>query len=118
MDLVWASAKEALAMSDDPLLPLLKAIKLVTGTRPHCSTAIRWIRDGVRVGDVRIRLESCRVGSRHFARASAIRAFVDATTEGLNHVAPLLPTNKTMRSVSQRQKAIEQANAKLDELGI
>jgi len=105
-------------MSDDPLLPLLKAINQVTGTRPHYSTAIRWVRDGVRVGDVRVRLESSRVGSRHFARASAIRAFVDATTEGLNHVAPLPPTNKTMRSDSQRRKAFEQANAKLDELGI
>ncbi len=105
-------------MSNDPLLPLLKAINQVTGTRPHNSTAIRWIRDGVRVGDVRVRLESCRVGSRHFARASAIRAFIDATTEGLNQKVPLAPTNKPVRSDSQRRKAIEQANAKLDELGI
>ena len=105
-------------MSVDPLLPLLKAITQVTGTRPHCSTAIRWIRDGVRVGDVRIRLESNRVGSRHFVRASAVQAFIDATTEGLNHVAPSAPTNKSVRSDSQRRKAIEQANAKLDELGI
>ena len=105
-------------MSVDPLLPLLKAIKQVTGTRPHCSTAIRWIRDGVRVGDARIRLESTRVGSRHFVRASAVQAFVDATTEGLNQVAPSPPTNKPMRSDSQRRKAIEQANAKLDELGV
>ena len=105
-------------MSDDPLLPLLKAIKQVTGTRPHCSTAIRWIRDGVRIGDVRIRLESNRVGSRHFVRASAVQAFIDATTEGLNHVATVAPTIKSVRSDSQRRKAIEQANAKLDELGI
>ena len=105
-------------MSDDPLLPLLKAIKQVTGTRPHCSTAIRWIRDGVRVGDVRVRLESTRVGSRHFVRASAVQAFVDATTEGLNHVQTVAPTKKPMRSDSQRRKAIAQANARLDELGI
>ena len=105
-------------MSVDPLLPLLKAIKQVTGTRPHCSTAIRWIRDGVRVGDVRVRLESTRVGSRHFVRASAVQAFVDATTEGLNHVQTVAPTKKPMRSDSQRRKAIAQANARLDELGI
>ena len=113
-----ATIREAYVMTDEPLLPLAKAIKQVTGTSPHTSTAIRWITKGVRVGDRRVHLESKRVGARHFVTKSAVRVFVEATTEGLNQIQLMISTKPILRSEGQRRKAIEQANAKLDELGI
>jgi len=44
----------------------------------HISTVWRWMRDGVRVGDERVRLKSTRVGGRVFIMEEDASAFLTA----------------------------------------
>lgn len=55
---------------------LLDAIEEATGCRPHISTAIRWRTRGCHG----IRLDAVMIGNQWFSTASAVRAFVEATT--------------------------------------
>jgi len=47
----------------------------------HPATVIRWILDGIQVGDKRVRLEAVRIGSRWLTSDEALQRFADQLTE-------------------------------------
>ena len=48
----------------------------------HPATVLRWILDGIQVGDGRVHLEAVRVGSRWLTSDEAVRRFADQITNG------------------------------------
>ncbi len=83
------------------------------GGRPvHISCVLRWISNGVRLGDGRIvRLEAARVAGRWLTSEAALQRFIAAQNPGAIS-AP------TIRTPTQRQRASERAARELEKIGI
>ena len=92
----------------DEYLTFAEAAKRVPGTR-NISTIHRWRLRGVRG----VRLHTELYGGRRYVRASAIAAFVAATTEAGERSGDLAP-----RQNGQREDAILKAEQQLKEFGI
>ena len=58
-------------------LPIVQAVEKATGKRPHIQTVRRWIKKGVRG----IRLEASFVNGQYLTSTSAVKEYIDATTE-------------------------------------
>ena len=62
-------------MSEETLIPPIKAFEIVTGLRPHPSTINRWC---TRIRGTRLR--SWVVGGRRLTTIAEVRKFIDART--------------------------------------
>jgi len=90
-------------ISSERLLSLTEAAKSLPG-RPHISSIFRWLSNGVRG----VKLESCLIGGRRFTSQEALERFCAATTAAADGgPAPV-------RTSRQRQRAIEQAERRLN----
>ena len=58
-----------------PLLPLLER---ALGHRPSPPTIWRWCNRGIKVGDVRVKLDAKKIGGRFYASPDAVTAFIEA----------------------------------------
>jgi hypothetical protein len=78
-----------LALPQQPLLPVRRALQLELGWVPSAATVERWLTTGVRMPDgTRLRLKAWRVGGGHwrtsqaaaaeFARATVVETVVEA----------------------------------------
>ena len=94
--------------NNEKLLPLLSAVELATGQRPHPSTLHRWRLRGIRG----IRLETVRCGGRRLTSVEAVRRFLAETTAAVDGASTPARTSR------QRQAAIDRAEAELDAAGI
>ncbi|MGN6547671.1 MAG: DUF1580 domain-containing protein [Aureliella sp.] len=68
----------------EKLYPLVEAVELETGIRPHLTTCLRWSSRGSRG----IRLETCILGGRRLTSREAVRRYIDATTEARDGATP------------------------------
>jgi hypothetical protein len=65
----------------------------------HPATLIRWIVNGIQVGDHRVRLEAVRVGSRWLTSEEALQRFADQITLGQAHNArPTTTSDPTLQT--------------------
>lgn len=64
-------------------LPLVQAIKQVTGRHVHLSTALRWCQSRNRYSN---RLESWLVGGRRVTSVEAIRRYIEANTQAADRL--------------------------------
>jgi hypothetical protein len=86
----------------DHYLPLLTAVEVATGARPHLSTILRWCTKGAR-GRV---LESVVLGGRRMTTVRAVQAFM-VHCPGTSDLKLSIPADRT--------KAVAAAAAKLRE---
>jgi hypothetical protein len=84
------------------------------GSRPHLSTLLRWIRDGVGTPDGhRVRLGAVRIGSRWVTSRRSLQAFAEALTPQTDIEQAPVP-----RTPGQRSRASERAAQVLESAGI
>lgn len=83
--------------AEEKLLPLLKAVEMETGQRPHAATLHRWRLKGVSG----VQLETVRVGGRRFTSREAVRRFIERSTAAVDNVeAPLSETTTRSRDAA------------------
>lgn len=70
--------------SGERLFPVISAIELETGCRPHKGSAYRWMLKGAR----NVRLPFKMLGGRRVTSLEAVRRWVDAVTAAGNSSAP------------------------------
>ncbi|NLS96312.1 MAG: DUF1580 domain-containing protein [Planctomycetaceae bacterium] len=99
----------ALLANGGKLHRLSEAAKFLP-TRPNASTIWRWATKGVRG----VRLETVRVGGFHYVSEEALEAFLEATNEPTQPVAPV----KQPRTAKQRRESARRAQAILARAGI
>jgi len=87
------------------LLPLVEAVHLATGLRPHLSTPIRW---GLR-GSSGVKLQTKLVGGRRYTTVLWVQQFVEA----VNQVKNCDPT--PMATPKQQDSAAKKSAKKLAE---
>jgi hypothetical protein len=84
------------------------------GSRPHISTVLRWILDGVAgPGGQRVRLRAVRLSGKWVSSRQALQEFCEALTPVLGD-APASPP----RTPAQRGRASEKASRRLEQAGI
>jgi hypothetical protein len=97
----------------ESLISLPEALKFLPpgrrNKRPHLSTLIRWINDGVNG----IHLEAVRLGGRWVTSREAIQRFCERLTPALDRAAAEIP-----RAPAARQRASEKAGRQLEKIGI
>jgi hypothetical protein len=65
----------------------------------HPATVLRWILDGIQVGDTRVRLEAVRVGSRWLTSEEALQRFADQITLGrVGNARPTTTSDPTLQT--------------------
>ncbi|HMO13032.1 MAG TPA: DUF1580 domain-containing protein [Pirellulaceae bacterium] len=89
---------------DQELLSIKQAAKLIP-SKPHAATLFRWMTKGSRGH----KLQSWLVGGQRFTTALAIEEFIGKLSGGS------APSGQPSKS---RQRAIEQAEKELSELGL
>jgi len=93
----------------EKLLPLVEAVELATGQRPHLSTCIRWCTRGTKG----IRLEShCLGGQRRLASPEAVLRFVEAVTVARNSIE-VLPSMTPRQATLAANRAASQLAKRL-----
>lgn len=91
-------------LTDEKLYPLVDAVEMATGRRPHLSTCLRWASRGT----CGIRLETTVLGGRRLTSPGAVERYMVAVTAAKDGaVAPAVSTPK------QQQRAAERSAAKL-----
>ncbi len=65
-----------MSSSQSEYLPIVRAVELATGRRPHLSTVLRWCIRGSRG----IRLDSRVLGGRRLTTVDAVHRYMDAVT--------------------------------------
>jgi hypothetical protein len=98
-------------LGDEPMFSIYTAVERVTGQRPSPATCARWTRGHGVKGE---RLNSWMCGGRRLTTLSAVRDFIERTTNAANGVAPDSTLARTNR---KRDAAISAAERELDELG-
>jgi hypothetical protein len=103
---------EIQAGQGETLARLARLIQPVRQGRPTSQSCLfRWVRSGVRGPDgQRIYLEAARLSGKWISTPGAIRRFVAAQT-------PPQIEDAARRTVSQRRRAIEEADRELERLG-
>jgi hypothetical protein len=92
----------------DPLIPWSRVPKAINPHYPpHLATVCRWAFVGV--GDPRVRLATIKIGGRRYTTASAIAAFIAATSH-----AATLPS----RPAAEPAVTVIQAERELDAAGV
>jgi len=89
----------------EKLLPLVEAVTLVTGLRPHLSTVIRW---GSR-GSSGVKLQTQYVGAKRYTTLEWVRTYVEAVTVAKNGSSVMMATPK------QQDQAAKKSAKKLAE---
>ena len=85
------------------------------GNRPtHFGTVLRWILNGVKTPNGRVKLQAVRLRSKWVTSKEAVQRFTDALTRPYLEV----PTAVPPRLRAARQRAADQAARALDKLGI
>jgi hypothetical protein len=105
-------------VTSDSTLTLMQASRILptgrNGSRPHLSTLIRWIIEGVRLADGRrVRMEAVRLGGKWITSREALQRFTAALTPVLSDTPPPPP-----RTPGKRQRASERAACELEKLGM
>lgn len=106
----------------EDVVSLTEAAKFVprrrAGKKAHPSTLFRWAKDGMRGR----KLETIRVGGTICTSREALARFFEALTrdaQGSDGVAAeSRPAVPTVRSASERRRAIERAERELAALGV
>lgn len=81
------------------LMPLVNAVEVATGTRPHKSTVIRWVVKGV----LGVHLEAKRLGSRYVTTVEDVLRFIERTTQSSKQQIPF------SKPSGNRSKTVERA---------
>jgi hypothetical protein len=107
-------------LTTEQLLPLAAAAALLPpgrrGKKTHIGTLVRWIQNGVLLpSGERVRLEANRLGSRWLTSLQAIERFMAAQTPTPHDDAP---AQRGRGACRRRQKASEEAAARLEQLGL
>jgi hypothetical protein len=87
-------------LTDEKLLPLVKAIEQATGQRPHLSTAIRWCTRGC----ASVKLESRILGGKsRLTSEQAVLRFMDGVTAAKDGIlTPATPTPRQQTLAATR----------------
>ena len=96
----WTKEKK-LSLSRAVRLPILER----DGRYPNPSTAFRWIKEGVRVGQRRIYLEHGSIGARLFTSAEAVERFIERCTVKDPNARPLSEKQQSHELASRRLSA-------------
>jgi hypothetical protein len=103
-------------LRNETLLTLTQAARMLPNSRRgrpvHLSCIYRWILDGVKTPQGKVRLEAVRLGGRWLTSAEALQRFAAAQTPDLADRPPL------PRSPSSRRRASERAEEQLRRIGI
>jgi hypothetical protein len=106
----------SIELSQEKAISLHEAAKLVPSSRrgkaTHISRLIRWIVNGAKATDGSVvKLEALRLGGQWVTTGEALQRFAERLTSESEPSAPL-------RSPVSLRRAIEQADAELDALGV
>ena len=93
----------------DTLLQISDVSKHLPG-KIHVASIWRWVNRGVRG----VKLETVLIGGRRYTSAEALQRFIERTTRAADGE----PAIQQARTSRQRQRAIDAANAELDQAGI
>ena len=81
------------------LIPLVDAVELATGRRPHLSTVLRWCSRGSRG----YRLESRVLGGRRFTTVKFVLQYLDnVTAASCGGIVPSQPTPHQVADAANR----------------
>ena len=87
----------------EKLLPLVEAVQLATGLRPHLTTVIRWCSRG----SSGVRLRTQCVGGKRFTTVLWVKEYTDKVTQVKNGCLPV------MQSPRQQEQAAKKSAKKL-----
>ena len=96
----------SLSASSPKYLPLVQAVRAVTGTSPHLSTLLRWCTKGARGRT----LAHVIIGGRKMTRIEDVQAFIQFVDARIEQKFPIPNVPK------DRAKTIEKAVAELQKI--
>ena len=88
-----------LTLADEKLEPLVDAVEMATGRRPHLSTCLRWSKKGSHG----VRLETRVLGGRRLTSIGAVHRYIEAVTAAKDgSLPPAVETPKQAERAAQR----------------
>jgi hypothetical protein len=93
-------------LDGEPLFPVVRAIEIVTGSRPHKSTSYRWMEAGI--GLRRIRLPYVKLGGKRACSVEAVRRWIAAVTAA-SHSAEAFSGNRAELQAERAEHDLDQA---------
>lgn len=93
----------------EKLFPLVDAVEMKTGRRPHLSTCLRWATRGSRG----IRLETVILGGRRLASLEAVQRYIDATTAARERRSPMADVSTPRQQTAAAERAAKELAGRL-----